>query len=121
MSNDREKLAADLRNKFQGYQDLVKIDFEFYSEIGRDEQVSQTIKNIFEQFRTHIKTILDAGVANGEFRSMDTEAMAAVLFGTYEGLAIQAYVEPKRLDWSVIAENLLNLTMQGLTLEKDTK
>ena len=25
MSNDREKLAADLRNKFQGYQDLVKI------------------------------------------------------------------------------------------------
>jgi len=99
--------------------DLVKIDFEFYSEIGRDEQVSQVIQSIFAQFRIHIKNILDAGVLSGEFRPVDTHAMSAVLFGAYEGLALQAYVEPDQFDWNAITENLLSLALQGLAPTKD--
>lgn len=99
--------------------DLSRIEFEFYAETGRDDEVRQAIQSVFAKFRTEFKNLLEAGIANGEFRLVNTEALSAVLFGTYEGLAIQAAVDPDMLDWSAVLESLFDMTMQGISPSKE--
>jgi AcrR family transcriptional regulator len=99
--------------------DLSRIEFEFYAETGRDNEVRQAIQSVFAKFRAEFKNLLEAGIANGEFRLVNTEALSAVLFGTYEGLAIQAAVDPDMLDWSAVLESLFDMTMQGISPSKE--
>ena len=35
--------------------DLVRVEFEFYSEMGRDEEVAKAIRALFSRFRTEFK------------------------------------------------------------------
>jgi AcrR family transcriptional regulator len=95
--------------------DLARVEFEFYNEVGRDAAVANAIQTLFTEFRTQLKIILDAGIARGEFRPMNTDALAAVLLGAYEGLAMQAIVDPDILDWSAIVESLLDMVMWGIS------
>lgn len=101
------------------YKDLSRIEFEFYAETGRDEEVRQAIQRVFAKLRAEFKNLLDAGIAHGEFRPLNTEALSAVLFGAYEGLAIQAAVDPDLLDWPTVLESLFDMTMQGISSPKE--
>ena len=100
--------------------ELARVEFEFYSELSHDAAVSEAIQTLFAEFRAQFKAILDEGIASGEFRPLNTEVLAAVLFGAYEGLAMQAIVDPDAFDWSVIAESLFEMVMWGIApLEKE--
>jgi AcrR family transcriptional regulator len=94
--------------------DLARVEFEFYGELGRDPTISEAFKILFTEFRAQFKTILEAGINRGEFRPLNTDALAAVLFGIYEGLAMQAMVEPNGFDWSVISETVVEMVMRGI-------
>ena len=100
--------------------DLARIEFEFYSEVGRDAQVSEAFRTLYTQFRARIRSILDAGVRSGDLRPMDTEALSFVLFGAYEGLALQAMVEPDAVDWAAVSDSLCQLVLNGLSREEKT-
>jgi len=97
------------------FSDLARVEFEFYAEAGRDEEVRQVIQQIFSRFRDEFQQILENGIANGEFRPVNTEALSAVLFGMYEGLAMQAIVEPDTFDWSIVLESMLDMVIQGIS------
>jgi AcrR family transcriptional regulator len=100
--------------------DLARIEFEFYGQVGRDAEVADAFRSLYGQFRAQIQSILDAGAGSGELRSLDTEVVAAVLFGAYEGLALQAMVEPEAFDWSAVADALCALVLHGLVQEERT-
>jgi AcrR family transcriptional regulator len=99
--------------------DLARIEFEFYSEVGRDADVSEAFRALFTQFRGRIRSILDSGVRSGSLRPLDTEALSAVLFGAYEGLALQAMVEPDAFDWALVSDSLCQLVLNGLSREDE--
>ena len=99
--------------------DLARIEFEFYSEVGRDADVSEAFRTLFAQFRARIRSILDSGVRSGDLRPLDTKALAAVLFGVYEGLALQAMVEPDAIDWAAVSDSLCQLVLNGLSREDE--
>ena len=126
MFSPEDDITAQLRKGLEygvqlivQFKDLARIEFEFYAEAGRDVEVRRAIQSLFAKFRAEFKSLLDAGVANGEFRPLNTEALSAVLFGTYEGLAMQAIVDPDRLDWSTVLESLLDMIMQGISPAKE--
>jgi len=96
--------------------DLARVEFEFYGEIGRDAQISGAFKTLFAQFRAEFNAILKAGVANGEFRPANTQAIAAILLGIYEGLAIQVMVDPTALDGPAITQELFDMVMRGIAV-----
>lgn len=96
--------------------DLARVEFEFYGQLGRDPAVSEVFKTLFAEFRAQIQDILKAGVESGDFRSLNAEALAAVLLGAYEGLAMQAMVDPDILDWSVIGQELFDMVMGGISM-----
>ena len=97
--------------------DLARIEFEFYSQVGRDADVSEAFRALFAQFRARIRSILDSGVRSGDLRPLDTKALSAVLFGAYEGLALQAMVEPDAFDWATVSDSLCQLVLNGLSRE----
>jgi AcrR family transcriptional regulator len=99
--------------------DLARIELEFYGELGRDRAISDAFKSLFADFRTQIKAILETGISRGEFRPLDADALAAVVLGIYEGLAMQAMVEPDGLDWPVVSENLCEMVMRGIVLSPE--
>ncbi len=101
------------------FKDLARIEFEFYAEASRDDVVRKAIQDLFVRFRAEFKRLLDAGIANGEFRPLNAEALSAVLFGTYEGLAMQAIVDQDKTDWSSVLESLTDMIMQGISLSKE--
>ncbi len=95
--------------------DLARVEFEFYGELGRDPIISDAFKTLFTEFRAQIKAILEAGINKGEIRPVDTDALSAVVLGVYEGLAMQAMVEPDGFDWPVVAQTLYDVVMQGIS------
>lgn len=97
--------------------DLARVEFEFYGELGRDPVISDGFKSLFTEFRAQIKGILDTGIRSGEFRPLDTAALAGILFGAYEGLAVQVMVEPDAFDWPVVADSLCEMVMHGISQE----
>jgi AcrR family transcriptional regulator len=121
MSSQDEKAATQICKCLDygvqlvtGSSDLARVEMEFYGELGRDPVISDTFKTLFTEFRAQIKAILEAGISQGEFRALDTGALAAVVVGIYEGLAIQAMVEPDAFDWAVVSENLCQMVMRGI-------
>ncbi len=95
--------------------DLARVEFEFYGELGRDPVISDAFKTLFTEFRAQIKAILETGISKGEIRPLDTDALAAVVLGIYEGLAMQAMVEPDGFDWPVVAETLYDVVIRGIS------
>lgn len=94
--------------------DLARVEFEFYGELGRDDVVSDAFRTLFGELRAQIKAVIEAGIDSGELRSLDTDALAAILLGVFEGLAVQAMVEPNGFDWSIVSETLWEVVMQGI-------
>ena len=94
--------------------DLARVEFEFYAELGRDPTISKTLQSLFAAFRAAIKAILDRGIASGEFRAVNTDTLAAVVFGIFEGLSLQAVVEPDVVNWETIGQELFDMVMHGL-------
>ncbi len=99
----------------RGSADLTRIELEFYGELGRNPEISEAFKRIFRTFRDSIKEILELGIQTQEFKPHNTDALAAILVGAFEGLAIQATVEPKSFDWNEIAETLRSLALRGIS------
>jgi AcrR family transcriptional regulator len=95
--------------------DLARVEFEFYGELGRDAAISDAFRSLFAEFRAQIKGILEAGIRSGEFRPVDTAALAGILFGAYEGLAVQVMVEPDAFDWPVVSDSLCEMVMYGIS------
>ncbi len=95
--------------------DLARVEFEFYGELGRDAVIADAFKSVFTTFREQISAILETGISRGEFRPLDTDALAGVLVGIYEGLAVQAMVEPEAFDWPVVSETLCDMVMRGIS------
>jgi hypothetical protein len=121
MSSQDEKAATQICKCLDygvqlvtGSADLARVEMEFYGELGRDPVISDAFKTLFSEFRVQIKAILEGGISQGEFRALDTGALAAVVVGIYEGLAIQAMVEPDAFDWAVVSENLCEMVMRGI-------
>jgi AcrR family transcriptional regulator len=95
--------------------DLTRVELEFYSELVRTPEVSEAFKQVFRAFRDSLVEILEKGIQTQEFEPHNTDALAAVLVGAYEGLAIQATVEPEGFDWDAITESMCALVIHGIS------
>jgi AcrR family transcriptional regulator len=99
--------------------ELSRVEFEFYGELGRDPTISEAYRSLFAAFRAEFKTILEMGIKRGELRSVNADAVAAVLLAIYEGLALQAVSEPEGFDWSAVAQEISDMVMRGIAAPSD--
>jgi hypothetical protein len=72
---------------------------EFWSHIHRDAAIREGFRRIFAEMRLTLAQLLRDGIAQGEFTSIDSDAAAALLIASFDGLILQWLADPQSVDW----------------------
>lgn len=94
--------------------DLARVEMEFWGQLGREQDVAETFRVVFSAFRNRLAGVIQEGIEAGEFHPVDTEALAAALVGMYDGLALQAIVQPDAIDWARAGETIIEVVLNGV-------
>ena len=94
---------------------LMPILFEFWSLSLRKESVTQAIKRYYQRFLNLIESVIQQGIAAGDFRQVDV-ARASIMFGAvFEGTMLMWAYFPDRVDFEEQFKITLDIFLQGLT------
>lgn len=94
---------------------LMPILFEFWSLSLRKESVNQAIKRYYQRFLNLIESVIQQGIAVGDFRQVDV-ARASIMFGAvFEGTMLMWAYFPDRVDFEEQFKITLDIFLQGLT------
>lgn len=93
---------------------MLPIAFEFYALAARREDVRRLIKEYFRNYREGLAALVQMGIERGEFRAVDPHEAAIVLSAIYEGLAVLEATDPTVVTWQMMAENAVQLLLDGL-------
>src|SRR4051812_25455048 len=107
-AEDADSFMALLRAQLEDYvtstPDLVAMVYELFTISRRNEEIAHEFAELLRRTRTHVAGLLAAKQAEGVLRlKADPEAVADVLFGLADGLAIRMLSEPAR-DWAPTVE-----------------
>ncbi len=93
---------------------MLPIAFEFYALAARREDVRQSIKEYFRNYREGLAALVQMGIERGEFREVDPLETAIVLSAIYEGLAVLEATDPTVVTWQTMGEKAVQLVLDGL-------
>ena len=100
-----------------GYE-FIEIMLEFWAEGIRTKQnfteAPINMNKMYSEYRAFIKSILDEGVAAGQFREMNTMLTAAILIGALDGIMIQWILDKSIFSFNEAAEHLLDELLKGI-------
>ncbi len=94
--------------------DLLGAEVEFWSHIPRNASIRKGFRKMFAQMATDLGQTIQHGVDTGEFRPVNTDALARLLIATCDGLVLQWLADKKSVDWAASAESLTTVLLQGL-------
>ncbi len=100
--------------EYQRFEKLMPLAYEFVALAARSKAVRQTVVGYFERYTSILAEIIQQGVNSGEFQSCDPEMVATSLIAMYEGIAMLWFIEPKLVDWEVMAQEPIELLLSGL-------
>ncbi len=110
------RLTQQFASTMQWMSRLMPIAFEFYAVAGRNKEVRQFLKEYFKDYRTLLTHLIERGIEQGEFRTVDAEATAITLVALFEGLALLFFVDPEVIRWTDQAETSVRVLLSGLQL-----
>jgi TetR/AcrR family transcriptional repressor of uid operon len=87
---------------------------EFWSHIHRDAAIQEGIRRIFAELRLTVAQLIQDGIAQGEFISVDPNATASLLIAAYDGLILQWMADPSSVNWQTASGTLIELVFHGL-------
>jgi AcrR family transcriptional regulator len=93
---------------------MLPVTFEFYAVAARREDVRVFLKEHFREYRTLFAALIQSGIDQGEFRSVDAGATAITLTALYEGLTLLWIFDPQTVRWEEVGESSVQLMLDGL-------
>lgn len=107
-------LTRQLSAAMKWMERLMPIAFEFYALAGRDREVRQFLNEYFITYRRDLARLVERGVAHGEFRAIDTNAIAVTLTALFEGMALLYFIDPQGLQWDAQIEASVQTLLAGI-------
>lgn len=100
---------------------LVSIGFEFYSIAARQASVRTFLRTYFHQYTDLLETLIQQGIARGEFRPVSAREAAVTLVALFEGLNLLHVVDPEAIQFQRQGEASVRFLLASLLMpEKDT-
>ena len=93
---------------------IMPLMLDVWAQNWRDPEVNEAAIEVYRRLRAPMVDLLEEGISSGEFRPVDANAMASILLGLYDGLAVQWMIEPSMVDWPAITEAVRNTLLAGL-------
>lgn len=87
---------------------------EFYALASREEGLQSTLQTHFQNYQTKIAALVDQGIAQGEFRSVDSQATAKTIIALFEGVLLIWAISPELVDLETQVATAVQLLLQGL-------
>ena len=94
-------------------QKIMPITFEFYSLAFRNRIVRSAFGEFFRVFIQSLRAILEQGIADGEFRSVDPDAASKALMAIYEGSLLLWVFDRTLVDLTNV-KTAVELFIQGI-------
>lgn len=99
---------------FQMADEYVPIFLEFYTKAGRDTEVWEATIRPYRRYHSFFKQLIEAGIEEGSFRSVDSGAAARILLSLAFGLLLQALLDQDDRDWAHVASSGVRVLLRGL-------
>lgn len=87
---------------------------EFYALAAREDGLQEVLKNHFDTYRQKIIAIIEQGMADGEFRLVDSNSVAKTIIALFEGILLVWGVSPEVIDLSADVQTAVQLLLQGI-------
>lgn len=102
------------------FRDFANMLIEIWAESMRKGQDKgrARMQEMYHQYRLQIMDILDRGMASGQFKPMNTTAVASMIIGALDGLFLQFVIDRDLFPADVALNEFAAMIVDGLTLEK---
>jgi AcrR family transcriptional regulator len=91
----------------------LPIYLEFWTRAARDPQVGQAMAEPYRRYRDYFASLIQAGITEGSFRSVDPEMGASVIVALAVGMLIQGLFDPQGADWAAVSEEGMKILQKG--------
>jgi AcrR family transcriptional regulator len=87
---------------------------EFYALAAREDGLKLLLNEQFVTYQQKVSTLVDEGIANGEFRQVDSASVAKTIIALFEGVLLIWAVSPQLIDLETQVDTAVQLLLQGL-------
>ncbi len=94
--------------------DFVQIMFEFWSESVRRPEMARPYARMFRKARAYLETVIDNGIASGEFRPVPAKEVASLMIAMADGLTVQRMLDARAFTWRNVSDAMDDLLLNGL-------
>jgi AcrR family transcriptional regulator len=94
--------------------DFVQIMLEFWSESVRRPEIARPYAQMFRKARVYMETIIDNGIASGEFRPVAAKDVASLMIAMADGLTVQRMLDARAFTWRGVSDAMDDLLLNGL-------
>ncbi|MDD2922268.1 MAG: TetR/AcrR family transcriptional regulator [Anaerolineales bacterium] len=91
---------------------------KYQSMTSHDPQARAVMEHVGADFQSGIETIIEQGVARGEFIQVNAQDAATALIGAYEGLMLLWVMSPQTMRLKESAQVAAQLLLAGLTASR---
>jgi AcrR family transcriptional regulator len=106
---------VEICHEIEGYFGLV---VEFWTQSERHDEVMGFWAEMIAQYRQAIKALFEEGVQTGEFKPVDTDALAWMMMAAYDGLAAYHMMMPD-IEIEQVSEGFIEALLKGLEADGD--
>jgi AcrR family transcriptional regulator len=101
---------------FASAEDRLPMFLEFWLQASRDETVWQALIAPYRRYQEHFAELVQGGIAEGSLKAVNPQIAAQLILSMAVGLLLQGVLDPKGADWQKIAEQSMQIMMNGLAI-----
>lgn len=99
-------------------EEFAEIMMDFWAEgiRNKDQEFLNAVnlKGVYSNYRDMMEEILNNGIERGIFKPMDTNSMAAVLIGAFDGIMLQWIMDREAIDLKNVSKTVLDGFIEGI-------
>jgi AcrR family transcriptional regulator len=99
--------------------DFVLVQAEFWSELLRRPEIARRYARMFRNARSLLATIIEQGIADGEFRPVAAKEVASLMMAMIDGLTLQRLADKRAFSWRSASVAMDDLLFNGLLGRED--
>ena len=120
-STATDKILA-LAESMEGLADVAEglfmLFLGYWSSSDRRKESAQIWIDLLKQYKDVVVTIIEEGIRNGEFKSIDAESLVWALLAAYDGLAAYAVIMPD-MDLKRVSQTFVETLLRGLVVDRE--
>ena len=111
------RFADTVYDVFCSKPDVFLAEIEFWALANKDREIKERSKVLYSKILTLFELVLNKGVRNNEFKSIDTEIIAMELLSVFQGINWFCIFEDSVVDAEDYINNSIELIIKGISLD----